>query len=73
MGDIGADVINLVLGAATVLFWRQLGFAASWCQERTWRYPKGTLTTGHTLRATQVVVLLVGTAMLATSILSLAL
>ena len=67
MGDIG----TLILGAITIEFWRQIGYFGSWSQERTWRFPKGELTTGRNLRSTQILVLLVGIAMLVTSLISI--
>lgn len=68
MGDIG----TLILGAITVVLWRQIGYFGSWAQERTWRFPKGELTTGRNLRNTQILYLLIGIAMVATALMSMA-
>jgi hypothetical protein len=68
MGDTGM----LILGAIVVIFWREIGYFGSWVQERTWRFPKGELTTGRNLRSTQILFLLGGIAMLVTALMSMA-
>jgi hypothetical protein len=72
MGGISGEVITLFLGAITIVFWRQIGFAASWSQERAWRYPKGALTTGRPLLGTQLVFLFLGIVMVVTTLMSMA-
>jgi len=68
MGDISMSI----LGAITVIFWRQIGYFGSWAQERTWRFPKGELTTGRNLLNTQILFLLVGIAVVGAALMSMA-
>ena len=68
------DIFTLVLGLIAVLFWRQVGFVASWLQERLMR-PLGLrseYTSGINLRNTRWLCLFVGIAMVGSSLISLA-
>jgi hypothetical protein len=69
INSVAPDAVSLIVGTILVLFWKQIGFAAAWLQERLMRPLgiRGEYTTGRELRATQLLCLIVGIVFLVSS------